>query len=211
MKYTRLYWLFMIGKTKKPLIELFGKKKSKVIINKAKLIYKDLIVNAPNMGKGNTMVGNMYGAMVFVSILIASDFQMSHEEFSKLIHDTLEQFKWILNKRDLSNDKNQNYYYDFMDRYKKWYDKQDHNEVVSWNVHVNRNLHTNGQYYEFTTCPIASYMKDLGLSEYTPCLCKMDYQMFEYQNANLIRKQTIAKEDPICDFWILPKNIDDAK
>ena len=35
--------------------------------------------------------------------------------------------------------------------------------------------------------------------------------MFEVQNANLIRKQTIAKEDPICDFYILPKNKEEEK
>ena len=56
-------------------------------------------------------------------------------------------------------------------------------------------------YYEFTTCPVALFAKQFGLTDIMPALCNVDYKSMELIKATLIGKGTIVDSDK-CDYTI---------
>ena len=59
-----------------------------------------------------------------------------------------------------------------------------------------------GSGYEarFYTCGICVLMKELGLSEYVPAMCRLDYTMAEAGKASdFVREYTLASGGPYCD------------
>ena len=59
-----------------------------------------------------------------------------------------------------------------------------------------------GSGYEgrFTKCGICVLMKELGLYDLTPALCRLDYTMSEAGAAtNFVRQYTLASGAPYCD------------
>ena len=59
-----------------------------------------------------------------------------------------------------------------------------------------------GSGYEarFTKCGICALMKELGLFEYVPAMCRLDYTMSELGGASeFVRKYTLASGGPYCD------------
>ena len=59
-------------------------------------------------------------------------------------------------------------------------------------------------YYEFTTCPVAEFIKQNHLEEIAPALCNVDYPSLELMGAKLVRKTTCVNGDR-CDYAICGK------
>ena len=59
-----------------------------------------------------------------------------------------------------------------------------------------------GSGYEarFSKCGICTLMKELGLFEFVPVMCHLDYTMSEAGGASdFVRKYTLASGGPYCD------------
>ena len=70
----------------------------------------------------------------------------------------------------------------------------------SWNMDFLP--YTDGSGYEarFTKCGICALMKELGLFEMVPAMCRLDYTMTEAGGtAVFVRKYTLASGGPYCD------------
>ena len=62
--------------------------------------------------------------------------------------------------------------------------------------------YADGSGYEarFTRCGICALMKELGIDEVTPALCRLDYAMSEAGGASdFVRQYTLASGGPYCD------------
>ena len=63
-------------------------------------------------------------------------------------------------------------------------------------------LRTDGSGYEarFFTCGICTLMKELGLYDLVPAMCRLDYTMTDAGGtARFVREYTLASGGPYCD------------
>lgn len=70
----------------------------------------------------------------------------------------------------------------------------------SWNMDFYPYADGSGYEARFTKCGICTLMKELGLYDLTPALCRLDYSMSEAGGAsNFVRVYTLASGGPYCD------------
>lgn len=70
----------------------------------------------------------------------------------------------------------------------------------SWNMDFYEYTDNSGYEARFTKCGIYTLMKELGLSDLTPALCRLDYTMSEAGGASVfVREHTIASDGDYCD------------
>ena len=70
----------------------------------------------------------------------------------------------------------------------------------SWNMEFHPYQDGSGYEARFTKCGICVLMKELGLQELIPAMCRLDYTMSEAGGASdFVREYTIASGGPYCD------------
>ena len=70
----------------------------------------------------------------------------------------------------------------------------------SWNMEFLPYADGSGYEARFSKCGICALMKELGLFEYVPAMCRLDYTMSELGGASeFVRKYTLASGGPYCD------------
>jgi hypothetical protein len=70
----------------------------------------------------------------------------------------------------------------------------------SWNMEFLPYPDGSGYEARFSTCGICTLMKELGLSELIPAMCRLDYAMTEAgETAEFVRDYTLASGGPYCD------------
>lgn len=70
----------------------------------------------------------------------------------------------------------------------------------SWNMTFHPYPDGSGYEARFTRCGICTLMKKLGLFEYVPAMCALDYAMSEAGGAtDFVREYTLASGGPYCD------------
>lgn len=70
----------------------------------------------------------------------------------------------------------------------------------SWNMDFYEYEDGSGYEARFTTCGICTLMKELGLAELIPTMCRFDYTMSEAGDVtNFVREYTLASGGPYCD------------
>lgn len=70
----------------------------------------------------------------------------------------------------------------------------------SWNMDFQEYADGSGYEARFTKCGICTLMKELGLYDLTPALCRLDYTMSEASGVtDFVREYTLASGGPYCD------------
>ena len=70
----------------------------------------------------------------------------------------------------------------------------------SWNMTFHPYPDGSGYEARFTRCGICALMKELGLFDYVPAMCRLDYAMSEAGGASdFVRRYTLASGGPYCD------------
>lgn len=70
----------------------------------------------------------------------------------------------------------------------------------SWNMNFYEYEDGSGYEARFTRCGICTLMKELGLYDIVPAMCRLDYTMSEAGGASdFVRKYTLASGGPYCD------------
>lgn len=70
----------------------------------------------------------------------------------------------------------------------------------SWNMEFLPYADGNGYEARFSKCGIYTLMKELGLFEYVPAMCGLDYTMSEVGGVtDFVRQYTLASGGPYCD------------
>ena len=78
----------------------------------------------------------------------------------------------------------------------------------SWNMEFYEYSDGSGYEARFTRCGICALMKELGLYDLTPALCRLDYTMSEAGGAtSFMRQYTIASGGPYCDCGYKKKKL----
>ena len=70
----------------------------------------------------------------------------------------------------------------------------------SWNMTLLPYEDGSGYEARFTRCGICTLMRELGLYDLTPAMCRLDYAMTEAgETAEFVRQYTLASGGPYCD------------
>lgn len=210
MKQQMIYWYVISPMIRKSIETRYGKELADKAIQNGKAEYQKLVEQAPELGKGNPMISNAYFAYVFVGAWLGTDKELKPEDIKLVMTDVLGKMKPFFAMTDLN--KNPHKWDKEMAKYQKWYDAGNGEAYpTTWKVHMNPGLHQDGSYYYFSSCPICSYLRGIGLGEIMKPLCETDSIMFAYQHGTLHRDHTIAEGSDICDYWIVGDKIKDPK
>lgn len=209
MKYNAALWLVFTNELKKGLAQYVEKSEAKMIVKKAKPIYKELLSKVEGVSDANPMASNITGAFIILSIWLASERKLKNETMTAILNEAFKS-KIISGKYKKMNLNTQEGALNFsnkMHNCKVWADNhpQDYN---TWDFNFDESKHEEGFYYHYTRCPINDFCRKYGYEEFTPVLCNIDYATFAMMNGRLIREQTLAEGGSMCDYWIVSDKSD---
>lgn len=193
-------WLLFSGSFRKQLEEElgYGRGEARRIIQNAKIRYRKLIAKLPEFEKKDRFKMNI------VNCAMLSAFLLSMPERPSVSQAT-EYYKKSMMTRPMK-------WFCRMSGKKKFTEKDvqgmqetaafraaDRNPY-SWNMEYYPYQDGSGYEARFTKCGICVLMKELGLTELIPAMCRLDYTMSEAGGASdFVREYTLASGGPYCD------------
>ena len=203
MRYKGVYFSLMSLFLKKPMIEKFGKNKTRESLKKARSLYKQMLEKTDDIGANNPMSGNIYLGYVFMAVCRAGNFNI--DDFKEIIVEFTNNklINRAISKLDLNIPQDMKKFIKRIYRMKKWTDKNEEYKDSTWDFNFDKNLHKDGLYYYFTRCPMEKFARENGYLDLLPLCCGLDYILIEKRKAVLYRQQTLATDGEICDYWIV--------
>lgn len=200
------FWYLIAPFARRSIAKRFGQEIAARAYEKGRQAYADLLFCAPDLGDDNPMLGTFCESMVFVALWMGSEGALSVDDLRQVTADVLG--LPVLKAVGLVRDGNRgehglDFQLEGMKRAEAWAQAHEGEFDTTWRVSFDDARHTDGIFFEYTRCPIAEYMAELGVSEITPVLCELDHLMCRLIHAKLYREHTIADGAATCDYWIV--------
>ena len=202
MKYSGMpfgMWLLFKKSFRKNLnIFNIDKKESKIITKTAKLKYKEIIKKLPEFEKNDRFKMNIVSCAMFASFISNLKEKPKLEDVTKWYNKSMmtKSMKWFCKKSGKKKFTNKD-----IDNMKKTANlKAADRNPYSWNMEFY--LYDNNKGYEarFTKCGICHLLKEEGLFEFAPAMCRLDYTMAAAGGvSDFKREYTIATGGAYCD------------
>ena len=202
MKYSGMpfgMWLLFKKSFKKNLnIFNIDKKESKIITKTAKLKYKEIIKKIPEFEKNDRFKMNIVSCAMFAAFISNLKEKPTLENVTKWYNESMmtKSMKWFCKKTGKKKFTNKD-----IDNMKKTASLQAaERNLYSWNMEFY--LYDNNKGYEarFTKCGICHLLKEEGLFEFAPAMCRLDYTMADAGGiSDFKREYTIATGGAYCD------------
>ena len=193
-------WLLFRRSFQKQLNDALGidKPSAKRIARMAKKKYREIIASLPEFEKGDRFKMNIASCAMLAAFLLNLPERPPVEAMTVFYRDAMmigpmRWFCWMDGRRKFSEKDIEGM------KATAALNAADRNPF-SWNMTLH--LYPDGSGYEarFTRCGICTLMKKLGLFDYVPAMCRLDYAMSEAGGASdFIRKYTLASGGPYCD------------
>lgn len=202
MKYSGMpfgMWLLFKKSFKKNLnIFNIDKKESKIITKNAKSKYKEIIKKIPEFEKNDRFKMNIVSCAMFASFISNLKEKPTLEDVTKWYNESMmtKSMKWFCKKTGKKKYTNK----DIKNMKKTANLKAADRNPYSWNMEFY--LYDNNKGYEarFTKCGICHLLKEEGLFEFAPAMCRLDYTMADAGGvSDFKREYTIATGDAYCD------------
>ncbi len=193
-------WVLFAGSFRKHLSSVFGydSETAQALTGRAKLKYKEIISRLPEFEKGDRFKMNIVSCAMLSAFLLNLPEKPTlekTEEYYRAAMMTVP-MKWFCR----------------MTGKKKFSEKgiqglkktaalraADRNPY-SWNMEFLPYEDGSGYEARFTKCGICTLMRELGLYDLVPAMCRMDYTMSEAGGtSDFIREYTLASGGPYCD------------
>lgn len=188
---------------KRVLAEKYGPQYARDIMRKSKAVYRRLVEEADDLGRGNPMAYNALFALAFVAPYVASEKRIPPETVQEMMRRALYSVKWYFSRTDLNTEKGKAENKKSITKYVKWYTPEREKQYpTSFKVDFVGQPHEGACYYRITRCPICVYAQRLGVAELMPLFCELDSVMIALQHGVLHRSQTIASGGDYCDDYI---------
>ena len=168
------------------------------ITAKAKKDYQRIISDLPEFEKGDRFKMNIISCAMLGSFILNLKEKPSVEQMSEYYEKAMmiKSMKWFCRK--MSKMKFSANDIEGMKKTAKL-NAADRNPY-SWNMEYLPYEDDSGYEARFYKCGICTLMKELGLYEYTPAMCHLDYAMSEAGGVtDFIREYTLASGGPYCD------------
>ena len=203
MKYTGMpmgMWTLFAPSFRKQLTAVFGYSTStaKAIMKKAKLEYRRIITGLPDFEKGDRFKMNLVNCAMIGACILSMPKRPDVERLTVYYANAMmtTPMKWFCRRSGKSKftEKDINGMKATAAR------KAANHNPYSWNMEFYEYPDGSGYEGRFTKCGICVLMKELGLYDLTPALCRLDYTMSEASGVtDFVRQYTLATGGPYCD------------
>lgn len=210
MKYAGMpmgMWAIFSKSFRRQLSEVFGydKDTAKAICKKAKPKYKEIISGIPEFEKSDRFKMNIVNSALIGAFILSMPERPDVERLTEYYAKSMmtKPMKWFCRQSG-----------------KKKFTEKDiagmraaaklnaaERNPYSWNMELFEYADGSGYEGRFTKCGICVLMKELGLFDLTPALCRLDYTMSEAGGTtDFVREFTLASGGPYCDCGYKKKN-----
>lgn len=199
MKYgfiQKLMWAAYKGTFKKQLSEALRESDPKAVMKEAHKKYKEILADVTEFEKGDRFLINILSCAMLSAVLLSVKNKYTVEEvrvyYRKAMCENFitksaatksksytEKGRAKLKEQAKTSEKNTNPY--------------------SWKFTVEDGETINQYTATFYTCGICYLMTKLGLKEYIPAMCTLDYDMAAMNNTVFTREYTLASGGKYCD------------
>lgn len=203
MKYSGMptgMWLLFGKSFERHLTSVFGIDvgSAKAISRKAKVKYKELIASLPEFEREDRFKMNAVNAVLLGSFVVNMPKRPSVEDLTKYYEESMmtSPMRWFCRKAGKSKFSAK----DIAGMKATAALRAGDRNPYSWNMDFFEYEDGSGYEARFYTCGICHIMKDLGLYDLTPALCRLDYSMSKAGGASkFVREYTLASGGPYCD------------
>ena len=193
-------WLLYRKSFRERLVSVLGysAREAKEITEKAKPRYREIIEKLPEFEKGDRFRMNIVNCALFCAFLLGMENRPGVEKATAFYAQAMmtAPTRWFCRmsgKRKFTEKDRQGM------RDTAVLQAADRNPY-SWNMEYLPYPDGSGYEARFTKCGICTLMKELGLFELTPAMCRLDYTMSEAGGASeFVRQYTLAAGGPYCD------------
>ena len=203
MKYTGAaagMWMLFQSSFRKALTAVlnYDHKTANSIEKTAKLKFRNIIISLPEFEKGDRFRSNIISCAMLSAFILNLPQKPTVEQMTEYYKAGMATgaMKWFCKKgakkkfgpEDISKMKRTA---DF---------KSADRNPYSWNMDFREYEDGSGYEARFYKCGICTLMKELGLYEYVPAMCALDYTMAELSGVtDFVREYTLASGGPYCD------------
>ena len=203
MKYAGMpwgMWALFAGSFRKQLTAVFGYDESTAadIMRKAHPRYRDITAGLPEFEKADRFKMNIVNCAMLGAVVVSMPQRPDVARLTDYYASSMmtKPMKWFCRKSG-----------------KKKFTAEDiagmkataalraaDRNPYSWNMEFIEYPDGSGYEGRFTRCGICTLMRELGLYDLTPALCRLDYTMSEAGGAtDFVREYTLASGGPYCD------------
>ena len=193
-------WVLFRRSFRKKMVSVLGydKRRAARITREAKPRYRKIIAKLPEFEKADRFKMNIVNCAMLSAFLLSMETKPPVEQLTEYYGQAMmiRPMKWFCR----------------MSGKKKFSDKDirgmkataelkaaDRNPY-SWNMEFLPYPDGSGYEARFTKCGICTLMKELGLYEMVPAMCRLDYTMSEAGGvSDFVREYTLASGGPYCD------------
>ena len=203
MKYSGMpsgMWMLFAGSFRKNLTDApgFTAEEASRIMKAAKPEYRKIIEKLPEFEKEDRFKMNIVSCAMLSSVILHMPRKLSLEQMTKyyrngMMNGPMRLFCRLSGKKKFSDSDIRG-----METTAKF--RAADRNPYSWNMEFMPYKDGNGYECRFSRCGICTLMKELGLFEYVPAMCRLDYTMSEAGGvSDFVRKYTLASGGPYCD------------
>ena len=193
-------WLLFATSFRKRLQSTFNysEHESKTVSAAAKERYRAIIEKLPEFEKGDRFKMNIVSCAMFAAFALNIKREVTVEKMTEfyrkgMMNRKMKLFCRLSGLRKFSES-------DIEGMKKTERLKAADRNPYSWNMEFYPYRDGSGYEARFTSCGICTLLKELGLYELTPAMCRLDYIMSQAGGkSEFIRKHTLADGGPYCD------------
>lgn len=213
LKYTPKYWLMMALLLKKPLQQAYGKEVAAKALKQGKVIYREMLEKTDDIGADNPMASNVYLSFALMAIWKAAAGAISPESLIDVVTGVMDAplARKLMGKLNLNEPADRAKMNATLHANKQWADEHPEYANVTWDYNFDETKHRDGIYYHYTRCPIEKFARENGFLEALQVGCAIDYPSARAKHAVLHREQTLASGGTMCDFWLVPDQVEDPQ
>ena len=203
MKYVGMpagMWLLFAGSFRKHLGSVLGcdKETARAVTAKAKPKYREIIRKLPEFEKADRFKMNIVNCAMLSAFVLSMKDRPSVETLTEyyakaMMTGPMRWFCRIMGKKKFSEQDIRGM------KATAALNAADRNPY-SWNMEFLPYADGSGYEARFSKCGICTLMKELGLYDLVPAMCRLDYTMAEAGGAcDFVREYTLASGGPYCD------------
>lgn len=199
MKYgfiQKLMWTGFKGTFKKQLSESFDEQNPAKVMKKARKKYREILSEVDEFEKGDRFLMNILSCAMLSAVLLSVEKKYSEEEV-RVYYRRAMCGNFLLKA---ASRKSKAYTAKGRELLKSQARRSEKNtNPYSWKFSVEDGETLNQYTATFYTCGICFLMTKLGLKEYIPAMCTLDYDMAALNNTEFTREFTLAGGGKYCD------------
>lgn len=193
-------WLLFKGSFQQNMVDILGfdRKTAAEVTARAKPKYREIITKLPEFEPGDRFKMNIVNCALLAAFLLNMDKKPPLDRLTEYYSKAMmtKPMRWFCRKSGKSKFTPK----DIQSMKKAAALRAADRNPYSWSMDFIEYEDGSGYEARFTRCGICTLMKELGLYDFVPAMCRLDYTMSEAGGASsFVREYTLASGGPYCD------------